>query len=57
VHPVNDCLLKSTGTPAKVYLDVALMAKGQMGQGLGMVEEGQQTFLQEQRKAMYGISE
>jgi len=45
------------GAIAKVYLGVALIAQGNMQQGMKIVKEAQRTYLENDRKGMYVLSE
>jgi class 3 adenylate cyclase/tetratricopeptide (TPR) repeat protein len=45
------------GTPGDLWYGALLVSKGRMAEGLKWIEEAQQTFLENQRKCFYGISE
>ena len=45
------------GASACVFMGVLLIAKGQMSQGLKLLEEGQREFLENQRRPLYAFSE
>lgn len=49
--------LGTIGTPARMILGVVSIAKGDMNQGLNMLQEAKQTFLENQRKAYYAQAE
>jgi tetratricopeptide (TPR) repeat protein len=45
------------GTPANVYLGVALIGQGRMGRGFRMIKEAQRLYLENERKGFYALSE
>jgi tetratricopeptide (TPR) repeat protein len=45
------------GAFACVFMGALLIAKGQMSQGLKLLEEGQREFLENQRRSLYAFSE
>jgi tetratricopeptide (TPR) repeat protein len=45
------------GSMASLFMGVVLIAKGRMSQGLAQITEGQQTFLENQRRSFYAFSE
>jgi class 3 adenylate cyclase/tetratricopeptide (TPR) repeat protein len=45
------------GTSARVFMGALLIAKGQMNQGLKLLEEGQRDYLENQRRSLYAFSE
>jgi len=47
---------ESIGTVAQMVLGIALVAKGQVSQGLPMLQEAQEAFLNNERKVPYAIS-
>jgi tetratricopeptide (TPR) repeat protein len=47
----------ATGTFACIFMGALLIAKGQMSQGLKLLEEGQREFLENQRRPLYAFSE
>jgi len=45
------------GMPAQVYLGVVIIAKGNMSQGLKMIEDALKTFIREERKYFIALTE
>jgi tetratricopeptide (TPR) repeat protein len=45
------------GAIASMFMGMALIAKGRMSQGLALLTEAQQSFLENQRRGMYALSE
>jgi tetratricopeptide (TPR) repeat protein len=45
------------GKSALIFMGVLLIAKGQMSQGLKLLEEGQRDYLENQRRSLYAFSE
>jgi len=45
------------GTPSRALLGLALISEGNLSRGVGMVEKARRTFLQQERRCLYALSE
>ena len=48
---------EQAGTPAQLFLGVALFAKGHMAKGLRTIQQAQRNFIEKHRKAAYALSD
>ena len=57
IHYSKTFGMEQIGTVASIYLGVALIGMGHMGQGLRMIEEAQELCLKNERKCIYALSQ